>query len=39
MTRQEIASSTGETLDTISRLAKLGMQKLQEVLEHDVKIE
>lgn len=39
MTRQQIASSTGETLETISSLAQLGMRKLQEVLERDAKNE
>jgi RNA polymerase sigma-70 factor (ECF subfamily) len=39
MTRQEIASSTGETLDTISSLARLGLGKLQEALERDRKID
>lgn len=39
MTRQEIASSTGETLDTISNLARLGLRKLQQILERNDKIE
>jgi RNA polymerase sigma-70 factor (ECF subfamily) len=39
MTRQQIASSMGETLEEISNLARLGMRTLQEVLEHEAKIE
>ena len=35
MTRQEIANSTGETLDTISSLARLGLQRLQEALQRE----
>jgi len=31
MTRQEIADTTGEALDTISTLARLGLQKIHEV--------
>lgn len=39
MTRQEIANSMGETLDTISGRARLGLRKLQETLERNDKIE
>jgi RNA polymerase sigma-70 factor, ECF subfamily len=38
-TRQEIANSMGETLDTISSLTRLGLEKLQEALERDRKID
>jgi RNA polymerase sigma-70 factor, ECF subfamily len=33
MTRQEIAAATGEALDSISSLARLGLQKIHEALE------
>ena len=39
MTRQEIANSTGETLDTISGFARLALQKMKEALERDDNIE
>lgn len=39
MTRQEIANSMGETLDTISSLARQGLRKLQEALEQNANIE
>lgn len=39
MTRQEIANAMGETLETISGLAQLGMRKLQEELEKDASIQ
>ncbi len=35
MTRQQIANSMGETLDTISNFARLALRKLQEASEHD----
>lgn len=39
MTRQQIANSMGETLDTISNFARLALRKLQEASEGDAKRE